>query len=185
MNRLRLLCTLAGLLAFVSTAAAQAGRGEPLVVLELPAEALAHHLGLRSWVFAYHHVGDDLQVRLLHYERTQAGTLEGRYLTSLTEQSDPSGQQHITFVIGPDGSSVPYSLGINTMMTSGTLDDLDLGSFNTLAVTQPGTFLPSTGEAGTFILMARYPGEDGGVTATGNPDDMDAYLALEVGQEEP
>lgn len=169
----------------LSCAAAQT-EDQPLVTLELPAEAVTYHLSLKSWAFTYTYKGDTFQVGLFLYERTRAGTLEGRYLTVLSTESDPSGQQHITFVIGPDGRSVPYSLGVDDGVIGGTIDaaDFDLDSFNTSAITQPGTKLPSTGKAGTFVLLARYP-EDGGVSVTGNPDDMEAYLALEVGQAEP
>ena len=90
--------------------------------------------------------------------------------------------------LSADGERVPYSLGVNDGTLGGTISDagifsFDLNSFNFSAVTRPGAKLPSTG-AGTFILMARYRDDDS-VTATGNPDDMDAYLALEVGQVEP
>ena len=183
MNRLSLLVLLTLSYAVTQT------EDEPLVALELPTEALAQHLGVKSWAFTYASEGDSFQVGLFYYERTRAGTLESRYLTALSTESAPSGRQRITFIIGPDGKSVPYSLGVNDVVMGGTISNADvsnfeLESFNTFAVTQPGAKLPSTGKAGTFILMARYP-EDGNVTATGNPDDMDAYLALEVGQVEP
>ncbi len=157
----------------------------PLVALELPAEAVAHHLGLKSWAFAYTYEGDTFQVGLFYYERNRAGALESRYLTALGGAADPSGQQRITFVIGPGGSNVSYSLGVNDGILGGTIDDsdFDLDSFNATAPTQSVTKLPSTG--GTSILIARYLPKDGNVTVTGNPGDMEAYLALEVGAAGP
>ena len=93
MNRLSLLVLLT-----LSYAVAQT-EDEPLVALELSAEALAQHLGVKSWAFTYAHEGNSFQVGLFYYKR-MAGALEGRYLTSLSAESSPSGQQRIIFIIG-------------------------------------------------------------------------------------
>ena len=96
------------------------------------------------------------------------------------------GQQHITVILGPNGKRIPVSIWINDSQFSFEIaDTFDLDSFNSLAPAKPNTTLSSTGKAGNFILMARYLPKDGNVTITGNPDDMEAYLALEVGQVEP
>lgn len=172
------------LLTLTSCAAAQ--QGVPLMASALPSEALAHHLGLRSWSFTYDSPADGrLEVRLFHYERGEDGVWTNRFLTAYSVESAPSGRQRITFIIGPAGLSVPYSVGIDDAVFSGVLDGLELESFNVLATTHPGTPLPPLDTSSTYVLMARYPERDGGVTATGNPEDMDAYLALELGQGAP
>ena len=179
------LSALLALLSLIAYVGAQEER-TPLVALELSPEALAQHLGVRSWAFSYNtSPGEFVEVRLLFYERGQHGEWINRYLGFFSVQSDPSGQQLITFLIGPAGRSVTYSLGINTAVSGGTLDGVELESFNIFAANQLGAVLPPTGEAQTFILMSRYSERNGSVTATGNPDDMDAYLALEIGQGGP
>jgi len=49
----------------------------PLVALELPAEAVAYHLGLKSWAFTYQfYVDGYISAGLSYYERGRDGTLK-------------------------------------------------------------------------------------------------------------
>ena len=172
----------------LSFAAAQQNqqRDAPLVMLELPAEAVASHLGLSSWNFAYNLSTDQyIHVTLVYYKRDATGLLEAIYLGgSFAAQSDPFGVQHITVVLGPDGTSIPLTVRINqASYRTEITEDINLSSFNTGTYTEPGATLHSTGQPGTFILLSNYPSVNNQITATGNPDDMDAYLALEIGVE--
>lgn len=157
----------------------------PLVALELPAEAVAYHLGLKSWAFTYEfYVNGYLDVGLSYYERGRDGTLKRINVGQFSTESDLSGRQDITVILGPNGERIPISIRINdAQFVSEIANTFDLDSFNSLAPTTPNSTLPST--VGTFILMARYLSKDGNVTVTGNPGDMEAYLALEVGAAGP
>ena len=164
-------------------AAARQNRDEPLVMLELPAEAVAYHLGLKSWNFVYNFFTDEhIYVKLVYYEREQAGDLVRTELTGgYGAEGDPLGRQRITLVLGPNGTSIPVSMRVNqsSFLTEIT-EDINLDSFNVGTSTEPGATLPPTGQPGAFILLSNYPSVNSQVTATGNPDDMDAYLALEI-----
>jgi len=159
----------------------------PLVALELPAEAVAYHLGLKSWAFTYEfYVNGYLDVGLSYYERGRDGTLKRINVGQFSTESDLSGRQDITVILGPNGERIPISIRINdAQFVSEIADTFDLDSFNSLAPTTPNSTLPSTNKAGAFILLARYLSKDGNVTVTGNPGDMEAYLALEVGAAGP
>ena len=179
------LFVLAVLLLF-SLAIAQQAERVPLVTLELPASAVAYHLGLRSWAFAYKsHSGGHIYAGLSYYKRSRTDTFERTDFGQFSVENDPLGQQYLTVILGPSGKRTPVSFQINNAQFTSDIAEVDLNNFNSSASTTPNAVLPPVGRTGTFILLAHYPEKNGNVTATGKLEDMDAYLALEVGQTQP
>jgi hypothetical protein len=167
----------------LTPAAAQERAAQPLIIVEPYVEALAHHLGLKSWSFVDNaYFGEYLDVGLSYHRKGKDGAWQRTNFGTFRMARDPSGQQRLAVILGPDGDVIPATIQINEAFYGAELSGFRLSGFNSGVPSIPGMALqPDVGDT-TFILLASYPEVNGNVVATGNPDDMDAYLALELGQ---